>query len=193
MTAYDEDILTDVSYIKNGVVFDKLLESIITTPVNILDIIEADRDALIIMARIYAYGAEYPVNVIDPNSGKTIDAVVDLYKLNHKPFDLQPDPNGEFLYQVNNDTQLKFTYRIKNTDTTISNFLLNSITEINGDRSKDNIQSFIKYEFLAGESKEFRKYISDNTPGLNMSYEFEGENGSTFNTRFPIGTDFFWF
>jgi hypothetical protein len=31
MTAYDEDILTNTSYIKNGVVFDKLLESIIVT------------------------------------------------------------------------------------------------------------------------------------------------------------------
>ena len=109
MTAYDEDILTDASYVKNGVVFDKLLESIITTPIVISDIIEADKDALIIAARIHAYGSEYPVSVVDPATSKSIDAIVDLYKLTAKPFTLTPDKNGEFLYEINTETQIKFT------------------------------------------------------------------------------------
>jgi len=193
MTAYDEDILTDVSYIKNGVVFDKLLESIITTQISISDIIEADKDALIIAARINAYGSEYPVTVTDPVTNKPIDAVIDLHKLTAKPFTLTPDENGEFSYEINSETQIKFTYRIKSGDTTISKFLLDSITEINGNRSSSDIESFIRYEFLAGPAKKFRQYISDNAPGLNMTYDFEGDDGSTFNTRFPIGADLFWF
>lgn len=193
MTAYDEDILTDASYVKNGVVFDKLLESIITTPIVISDIIEADKDALIIAARIHAYGSEYPVSVVDPATSKSIDAIVDLYKLTAKPFTLTPDKNGEFLYEINTETQIKFTYRINTADDTISKYLLASITEINGNRSKADIESFIRYEFLAGPAKKFRKYIIDNAPGLNMTYDFEGDGGSTFNARFPIGIDLFWF
>ena len=32
MTAYDEDILTNPSYIKEGILFDKLIESLVITP-----------------------------------------------------------------------------------------------------------------------------------------------------------------
>jgi hypothetical protein len=192
MTAYDEDILTNSSYIRDGVVFDKLLESIITTPVKIADIVTVDKDALIINARILAYGAEYPVQVTDPKK-KILDRSVNLSKLQNKPFDLESDDNGEFDYEYG-DVKLKFTYINKNiSDLKISEFLLETIHEINGNRDRNAIQDFIRYEFLANDAKQFRDYISSNLPGLDMSYEFEGEDGSTFRSTFPIGSDLFWF
>jgi hypothetical protein len=192
MTAYDEDILTNSSYIRDGVVFDKLLESIITTPVKIADIVTVDKDALIINARILAYGAEYPVQVTDPKK-KILDRSVNLSKLQNKPFDLESDDNGEFDYEYG-DVKLKFIYINKNiSDLKISEFLLETIHEVNGNRDRDSIQDFIRYEFLANDAKQFRDYISSNLPGLDMSYEFEGEDGSTFRSTFPIGSDLFWF
>lgn len=192
MTAYDEDILTNSSYIRDGVVFDKLLESIITTSVKIADIVTVDKDALIINARILAYGAEYPVQVTDPKK-KILDRSVNLSKLQNKPFDLESDDNGEFDYEYG-DVKLKFTYINKNiSDLKISEFLLETIHEINGNRDRNAIQDFIRYEFLANDAKQFRDYISSNLPGLDMSYEFEGEDGSTFRSTFPIGSDLFWF
>ena len=56
MTAYDEDILTNASYIREGVVFDKLLQSIIVTEVDVNDICSVDKDGLILNARVMAYG-----------------------------------------------------------------------------------------------------------------------------------------
>jgi hypothetical protein len=192
MTAYDEDILTNSSYIRDGVVFDKLLESIITTPVKIADIVTVDKDALIINARILAYGPEYPVQVTDPKK-KILDRSVNLSKLQNKPFDLESDDNGEFDYEYG-DVKLKFIYINKNiSDLKISEFLLETIHEVNGNRDRDAIQDFIRYEFLANDAKQFRDYISSNLPGLDMSYEFEGEDGSTFRSTFPIGSDLFWF
>jgi hypothetical protein len=197
MTAFDEDILTNASYIDNGVVFDKLLESIITTPVAVADIKTADKDSLIINARILAYGVEYPVKVTDPNTKKSIDRTLILSRLQNKPFDLQSDENGEFEYEFNNsgtDVVLKFIYINKDiNEITISEFLSATITEVNGNRDKTEIDNFIRYEFLSKNAKEFRKYIAANLPGLDMTYEFEGEDGSTFNSTFPIGTDLFWF
>ena len=99
----------------------------------------------------------------------------------------------EFTSNSLEKTEVKFTFRIGDTDGTIVNFLEKTITEINGVRTKSAISDFIRYEFLASDAKKFRNYVSDNTPGLDMDYEFEGEDGSTFISGFPIGTDFFWF
>ena len=72
----------------------------------------------------------------------------------------------------------------------ISTYLQQVIREVNGDRSTDRIQDFIKYELLPKDSKKFRTHILDNTPGLNYDVEIEGEDGSTFITRFQYGSDF---
>jgi hypothetical protein len=193
MTAYDEDILTNASYIQNGVVFDKLLESVVMTPVKISDIKIVDKDALIINSRILAYGNDYPVIVMDPKSNKPLERVVNLALLKNKSFDLISDENGEFEYTYDN-TIIKFTYINQNiSELTISEFLLATIKSVNGDREQSDIENFIRYEFLAKDAKNFRNYISENLPGLDMAYEFEGEDGGTFISTFPIGSDFFWF
>ena len=42
MTAYDEDILTNTSYLEDGITLDKLLEALIITNVNVNDIALVD-------------------------------------------------------------------------------------------------------------------------------------------------------
>jgi hypothetical protein len=196
MTAYDEDILTNVSYIREGIMFDKLLESVIMSDCNVNDIISTDRDAILIQSRILAYGAEYPVRVTDPNTGKELERVVNLTKLKYKPFDLIADENGEFEYKFNNDRDItiKFTYNVKLTsESGVYDILKQCIKEVNGKRTEENIDHFIRYEFLAKDAKEFRTYYTEHTPGMDFEYEFEGENGGTFTATFPIGIDLFWF
>ncbi len=80
MTAYDEDILTNATYIKQGVVLDKLIKSLILNDVNLDEMIVADRDVLIIAARIHGYGNEYTVTVTDPETKSTLNRVLDLPK-----------------------------------------------------------------------------------------------------------------
>lgn len=194
MTAYDEDILTNTSYIKNGVVFDKLLESIILTDVPINEIAEADRFGLIIHARILAYGADYPVTVQDPKTENIISRTINLRTLTHKPFNLQPTDNGEFEYQVNSDTVIYFKYPNKEVESLkVSEYLKTIITQVNDSRDEAVIDDFIRYRFLSQDAKPFRKFVTENEPGLNLNVEIEGEDGSTFTSRFPIGPELFWF
>ena len=57
MTAKEEDILTSQNLIKKGVVIDKLLDSLILTDgVKIDDLILGDKNALMVAARVLAYG-----------------------------------------------------------------------------------------------------------------------------------------
>lgn len=195
MTAYDEDILTNISYIREGVLFDKLLESLVVSDIPVEDIASSDRDALIIAARVAAYGAEYPVEVKDPKTNKTFKRIVDLRNLKHKQFTLTPDELGEFEYVIPElNTTLNFTYNINLQDfQRVSDMLAVYITAVNGDRSKTRIEEFIRYEFLAGPAKKFRIFLLENAPGIDYTYEFEGETGGTFEATFPLGTDLFWF
>ena len=193
MTAYDEDILTNSSYIKEGVMLDRLLESICLTKFNISDLATFDRDGLLIYARILSYGAEYPVVVTDPETKNELERVVDLQKIQAKPFNLKSDENGEFEYKTNDNT-IKFTYAVTDiTELSPSQFLKAVITQVNDSRSVDTIDYFIRYQFMAKEAKTFRTFYIENAPALDMTVEFEGENGGTFRSGFQIGTDFFWF
>lgn len=193
MTAYDEDILTNVTYMREGVLFDKLLESLVLDPVDVKSIPDFDKDALIINARIVSYGSEYPVTVTNQKTGKEIQATVDLKRLQAKPFELKADELGEFAYTTNTHT-IKFTYNVPvSSETLVSSFMKNYIREVDGDRSAERIDEFIRYEFLAGEARKFREYVLTNAPGLNFEYEFEGEDGGTFTAPFQVGANLFWF
>lgn len=194
MTAFDEDILTNISYIKNGIMFDKLLQSIIVSDVDVSDIASIDKDGLIINARILAYGKDYPVTVTDPKTNTELQRVVDLSALKSKAFTLTPDENGEFDYELESGRIIKFTYNIKlDNSTTVSELLLKIITQVDDSRSATDIENFIRYEFLSIDAKKFRTYYASNGPGVDYNIEFEGEAGGTFTAGFQLGTDLFWF
>jgi len=195
MTAYDEDILTNSSYMRDGVVLDKLLEALIVTPVDYSTISKIDKNGLIISARIVSYGKDYDVIVKDPKTGNELQRTVDLGKLITTEFNLQSDDNGEFDYTISNGTKLKFRF-LSTSDgenLKLSEFLERTIVQINESRQLEDIKNFIRYEFLAIDAKPFRTYILNNIPDLELTYEFEGEDGSTFKSRFPLNSDFFWF
>ena len=68
MTAKQEDILTSKALIKKGIVIDRLIESILTDPgVNVNDLLVVDKNAIMIAARIDAYGPDYEVDVSCPS------------------------------------------------------------------------------------------------------------------------------
>ena len=76
MTAKEEDILTSANLIKQGVVVEKLLESLIVDKsIKVDDLLIGDKNAVLVASRILAYGKEYEVEV----DGRKIE--VDLTNL----------------------------------------------------------------------------------------------------------------
>jgi len=68
MTAKEEDILTSKSLLKKGVALDKLIESLIVDKnIKQNSLTVEDRNAIIISARIAAYGADYTTTVSCPS------------------------------------------------------------------------------------------------------------------------------
>jgi len=119
MTAKEEDILTNQAYIKQGVVLDKLLQSLIVTKINYDDLIIGDKNALMVAARVLGYGKDYDF-VYDDES-----YVVDLSTIENKPFDesLIKKGTNEFTYTLPNSGNLitlKFSQQV-----TIKKLMLN--------------------------------------------------------------------
>lgn len=202
MTAYDEDILTNGSYIKEGIVFDKLITALVITPgFNVDTLIELDKEWLIISARISGYGAEYPVTVKAPN-GKSISETINLNKLKPPTFELESDNNGEFDYVIDDTHSIKYRYIASSilkqlpTESAVSYFLEQSIRAINQNRNPEFIRNFLRTTLTPVQSRKFRTYIQQTMPILKLTYEFSYETteGSkeAFQSTFPIGSDFFW-
>ena len=79
MTAKEEDILTSQNLIKKGVVIDTLLNSLILTKgISCDDLVLGDKNAVMVAARILAYGPEYECELTNPNTGNNFTHTFNL-------------------------------------------------------------------------------------------------------------------
>ena len=107
MTAKDEDILTNPSLVKKGVVIDRLLESVIMDKsIRPSDLLICDKSALIVATRVNAYGQDYSVKIPCGSCGTVADyefdlneaaKVGDFEKTAHDQDDVSLTENGTFL------------------------------------------------------------------------------------------------
>lgn len=199
MTAYHEDLLTNQNYIKQGIVLDKLLQSLIVTKINYDDLLLFDKDALLIGARILGYGGEYSFKW----GGEII--TVDLSKLENKPIDEQSKGKNEFSFKLPH-TGIELKYKMltvgdeKKIQQELEGFkklnqnpemlvrLKHMIISVNGSVDKQNIRDFIEKQFLARDSSAFREHLKKTQPGVDLTFE----NSLGEKHQIPIGVNFFW-
>ena len=81
MTAKEEDILTNPNYIEDGSVIDKLLQSLIVTPIDYSSLLVGDKNAILVAARILGYGSDYEFSYGDK------EVKIDLTELEDKHLD----------------------------------------------------------------------------------------------------------
>tara|TARA_Y100000356_G_scaffold48203_1_gene38274 strand:+ start:17 stop:745 length:729 start_codon:yes stop_codon:yes gene_type:complete len=203
MTAKEEDILSNVSYIQKGIVLDKLFESLIVSKVNYDDLLIGDKNAIMIAARVLGYGNEY---TFDYNGKQeTVDlSQLDFVKVNEKEwvngnnFSFQ-FPNSKtnitfkllnhgdeqkILKEVNSLKKLK-----KDSDSTLSTRLKYMITSVEGDETTKTIRDFVDNYLLARDSRALREYIKTINPDIDLT--FFPENGES-KRAIPIGLSLFW-
>ena len=101
LTAYDENILVSPNLYRDNKVLDEILKNkLINSPIAPEDLLQGDRDAIILWLRATGYGNEFPITATDNESGKKFEATVDLSKINFKPFTLKGDENGMFDFET---------------------------------------------------------------------------------------------
>lgn len=112
LTAYDENILVSPNLYRDNKVLDEILKNkLINCPISPDNLLQGDRDAIILWLRATGYGNEFPITATDNESGKQFDAVVDLSKIGFKKFTLTGDENGWFDFKTPNTNDLiKFKF-----------------------------------------------------------------------------------
>ena len=205
MTAKEEDILTNQNYIQNGTVVDKLLQSLIVTPINYGDLLVGDKNAILIASRILGYGKDYEFEY------QGVKQVVDLSEVKHKQVDESLFKAGEnkFSYKMPStgtvitfkllthadelaiDQEVKGLKKLnKESSTELSTRLKKLITSVEGDENPATIRNFVDNYLLARDSRAFREYIKSIQPDVDL--KFYPENGPDGGVDIPIGVTFLW-
>lgn len=112
LTANDENMIVAPNLYRDGLILDYLLKAKIKNKdINPDDLLEGDREAIILWLRATGYGIQYPVTVTDNKTGVNFDTVVDLTQIKHKPFVLKGDGNGNFDYTLPiSQDEIKFRF-----------------------------------------------------------------------------------
>lgn len=112
LTANDENMIVSPNLYRDGLILDYLLKAKIkNNDIDPDDLLEGDRDAIILWLRATAYGLQYPITVTDNATGIEFDTVADLSQIKHKPFLLKGDENGYFDFMTPNTKDLiKFKF-----------------------------------------------------------------------------------
>jgi hypothetical protein len=205
MTAKEEDILTNVNYIQQGIAIDKLLESLIISEIDYNDLLIGDKNALMIAARVLGYGKEYEITYLGQKF------TVDLSKLGNKPLieDLITKGKNEFNFKLpSTDTELVFKFLThrdekeiekeieglkkinKESSYDLTTRLKKMILSVDGETSPGKISQFVDNYFLARDSRAFRAYVSSIQPDIDLTYyPTDGPEGGI---EIPVGINFFW-
>tara|TARA_R110000803_G_scaffold202946_1_gene268327 strand:- start:277 stop:1005 length:729 start_codon:yes stop_codon:yes gene_type:complete len=204
MTAREEDILSNQSYIQKGTVLDKLLDSlIIDKNIKTDDLIVGDKNALLIASRVLGYGKDYEVQI------KGESYIIDCSTLENKEFDESKFEAGknEFSYTLPS-TGTVITYKLitglderqinrevaglkklnKDASPELSTRLKHVILSVDGQSEKKDIREFVDNYLLARDSRSFREHIKQTQPDVDLNYIVD----SGEEVEVPIGLNFFW-
>ena len=101
LTAIDENIIVSPNLYRDNMVLDIILkEKIRDQEINPDDLLDGDRDAIILFLRSSAYGNMYSVSTTDPETKQSFETKIDLSKIKFKDFTLTGDENGWFDFET---------------------------------------------------------------------------------------------
>ena len=112
LTAIDENIIVSPNLYRDKMVLDVILKEKIRNPeIDPDELLDGDRDAIILFLRSSAYGNMYSVTATDPETKKSFDTEIDLSKIKYRDFNLTSDEDGffDFTTPVRND-KIKFRF-----------------------------------------------------------------------------------
>ena len=204
MTAKEEDILTNQSYIQKGTVLDRLMKALIISKISYDDLLIGDKNAVMVAARILGYGKDYSFSILGEDhtvdlstlESKTLND--ELFKDGKNNFEFTLPHSGnkitfkllthkdeqsinrelEGLKKINKDNSPELTTRLK--------YL---ITSVEGKTEIKDIREFVDNYLLARDSRALREYIKEIQPDVDLTFFPDGEST---RVNIPVGVSFFW-
>jgi len=218
MTAKEEDMLTSRSLLQKGVAIDRVLSSIIIDKSIAADtLLIGDRNALIIAARISAYGNDYNTKVTCPSCGTTQEYSFDLNSQNVysgenvQEFITEAPTDGTFTTKLPR-TGLDIGFKIltgvderrliegveldrknkRNHERNVTRQLLNMIVSVNGNSTSEAI-NYVVENLPSVDVRHLRQAYKAASPNVDLTQHFECNNcGHEQDLEVPLNADFFW-
>jgi hypothetical protein len=208
LTAADENILSSPSFLNTNTVIPELLKrKILDRDFSIDEIVEEDRQAILIFLRNTAFGSEYTLTTYDPKTDKEFSTVINLETLKLKDFNLTENTNGEYSYYLQKskvDVTFKFLTKKQEDEIekikdswngsgiapVVTKQLEMMIKSFNGVTDALKIRSFIEMMPIK-DSQDFRKFINENKPGLDLTQEVTTPSGDMIQVNIGFGVEFF--
>ncbi len=218
MTAKEEDMLTSRSLLKKGVALDRVLQSLVVDPaINTDTLFVGDRNALIIAARVSAYGTEYNTKVtcpacnatqeygfnlaqLEPYTGEDIAAYVSTDHQNGVFSTILPKTNLEVTFKLLTGTDerrllkgLEEDRKNKNVhERGITRQLINMIVGVNGNTSAEAV-NYLVNNIPSIDARHLRSAYKAANPNIDLTQHFEcNECDYENDLEVPLSADFFW-
>lgn len=208
LTAADENVLSAQNLVNSGGLIEELLKrKILDKDISVDELSSEDKEAILIFLRNTAFGSQYKVTTIDPKTEKEFSVDIDLSTVKVKDFNLVSDENNEykfFLEKSNVDITFRFltTKQQKELEEIEKSWngvgvppiktkeLEMMIKSVKGTRDAMTIRDFIE-RMPIKDSKDFRKFVQENKPGLDLSTEVTTPSGEKIQVNFGFGVEFF--
>ena len=221
MTAKEEDVLTNKSYIKNGTVLDRLLESVLVDKtIKAKDLLSGDKSAILVAARISGYGEEYKAKIPCPSCGTVSDFEFDLLEAQviNDPDEcplvqdgtITRTDKGTFLFTLPKTNVLvevrpltgtdeakilntnKMRQKNKLPELSLSDQMKTFIVSVNGQEDNMTISQFVE-SMPAIDSRYLRSTYKMVTPSVDLAQEWECQACSYSQVlEVPFTSEFFW-
>lgn len=211
MTAREEDILTNVNLLKQGIAIEKMLQSLIKSPIKYDDLLLGDRNALLIAARILAYGSSYNFEYVDPETEMKEVITVDLQSLKNKEVDFSQYKNkNEFTFELPHsknvvtfkiltvgdekaiEAEIKGLKKANLTAGEVTTRLKKQILSVNGDYEAKTVRDFVDNFLIAKDSSPLRAYMSSLAPDIDLTVNFTLASGAEIEETLPLTAEFFF-
>ena len=208
LTASDENILSSPSFLSTNTVITELLKrKILDRDISIDEIVEEDRQAILIFLRNTSFGTEYDITTTDPKTNLDFTTTINLESLKLKDFNLTENTEGEYSYYLEKSkTDISFKFLTQKQEDEINKIKENwngngvapiitkqlemMIKSINGVRDALKIRSFVELMPIR-DSQNFRKFVQDNKPGLDLTQEITTPSGDNIQVNIGFGVEFF--
>ena len=218
MTAKEEDMLTSRSLLKKGVALDRVMSSLIVNKAIDPDsLLIGDRNALLVAARISAYGNNYSTTVTCPSCGATQENSFDLNEVSTyqgedaDAYVVAENGNGTFTTKLPR-TGLDVTFRLmtgaderrmmagldqdrknKNMhERAVSRQLVSMLVAVNGNTTQEALQYLVE-NIPSSDARHLRNAYKAINPNIDLTQHFEcGECDYESEMEVPLTSDFFW-
>jgi len=208
LNASDENLLASQSLQGTGDLVNQLIiKKVLDKDINVADMPECDKQAILIFLRNTAFGSDYTIQLTDPTTKEKFTANLDLSILKTIDINVKIDEKNEFEFYLEKSkkkTKLKFltpadnkelielneTHKKDSVSPYMTKQLEKMLVEIDGVRDRMTIAQFIQTMPIK-DAQDIRKIVKNNTPALDLNVTQKTPSGEEMKVGISLGVEFF--